>query len=114
MRERQITIIKKEPGKMPELVPLFNNTLEAMQEAVGGYIETVTIAKDAVIICDEEGLLKSKDENVKFLGNMWRGTILIAGRKKDEFASLKPKVSAAVMEWLTAAELEMRKGRDEE
>lgn len=47
MRERQITIIKKEPGKMPELVPLFENTLEAMQEAVGGYIETVTMAKDA-------------------------------------------------------------------
>lgn len=63
-----------------------------------------------MIICDEEGLLKGKDENVKFLGNMWRGTILIAGRKKDEFASLKPKVSAAFMDWLTNAERAMRKG----
>ena len=42
-KEKQILVIKKEPGKPAEIEPLFENTLEAFQEAVGGYIEAVTI-----------------------------------------------------------------------
>lgn len=47
-------IIYKAPGRSAEVrdVP---NTLEALQGLVGGYIETVTVATDAVIICNEEG-----------------------------------------------------------
>lgn len=37
--------------------------LHAMQAAVGGYIETVTLAEDAVMIVDEEGLLKALNQN---------------------------------------------------
>ena len=40
MKENQILVIIKEPGKDPVVEPLFDNTLEAFQEAVGGYIET--------------------------------------------------------------------------
>lgn len=49
-------VIYKAPGCQPEPRDI-PNTLEELQAAVGGYIETVTIASDVVIICNEEGRL---------------------------------------------------------
>lgn len=37
--------------------------LKAMQQAVGGHIESVTIAEDAALLVDEEGLLKTLNQN---------------------------------------------------
>lgn len=37
--------IIKEPGQRPRVTKI-ENSLSALQEAVGGYIETVTLAKD--------------------------------------------------------------------
>ena len=48
--------IRKKPGCTPEIIEV-ENTLKALQTEVGGYIETVTIASDAVVICNEEGAL---------------------------------------------------------
>ena len=49
------------------LIDIDNSTpddeLHALQAAVGGYIETVTLADDAVMIVDEEGLLKALNQN---------------------------------------------------
>ena len=49
------------------LIDIANSTpdveLHAMQTAIGGYIETVTLAEDAVMIVDEEGLLKCLNQN---------------------------------------------------
>ncbi len=39
------------------------NTLEALQEQVGGHIEAVTLATDACILCDEEGRIKGRPIN---------------------------------------------------
>ena len=49
--------IRKKPGCAPELIDI-DNTLKALQAEVDGYIETVTIASDAVVICNEEGRLR--------------------------------------------------------
>lgn len=49
-------IIYKAPG-LPAEIRDVPNTLEALQGLVGGYIETVTVATDAAIICNEEGRL---------------------------------------------------------
>ena len=46
--------IRKKPGCEPEIVEV-ENMLEALQQEVGGYIETVTVASDTAIICNEEG-----------------------------------------------------------
>lgn len=46
--------IRKKPGCEPEIVEV-ENTLEALQQEVGGYIETVTVASDTAIICNAEG-----------------------------------------------------------
>ena len=45
--------IRKKPGCAPEVIEV-ENTLEALQNEVGGYIETVTVASDTAIICNEE------------------------------------------------------------
>ena len=88
---KQISVLIKEPGKKPrrESIP---NTLEALQKVVGGYIETVTCASDAVIICNEEGRLKNLPYNCDFLGISFVGTIIFAGVDGEEFADLPDKV----------------------
>ena len=76
MKENQILVIIKEPGKAPRVEPLFDNDLKAFQKAVGGYIETVTLATDLVIICNEEGRLKELPYNrlaSMFYGEMYHG-----------------------------------------
>lgn len=49
------------------LIDIANGTpdeeLHALQTAIGGYIEAVTLAEDAVMIVDEEGLLKALNQN---------------------------------------------------
>lgn len=77
-------VIVKEPGRPPvdKDIP---NALKPLQAAVGGYIESFTIAEDLVILCDEEGWLKMKKPNCKILGNLFVGTILLVGAYWDEF-----------------------------
>lgn len=79
--------IRKKPGCEPEVIGI-DNTLAALQQEVGGYIETVTIASDAVIICNEEGRLCGLPYNCRFVGVDFVGTILVVGRNKDEFCDV--------------------------
>ena len=55
----KIRVLVVEPSKAPR-VETIENTLEAMQKVVGGYIEPVTPLihdDDAILICNEEGKL---------------------------------------------------------
>ena len=92
LKEKQILVIIKEPGEAPRVEPLFENSLEAFQEAVGGYIETVTVAIDLVIICNEEGRLKGLPYNCTAFGVDFVGAVVVAGVKGDEFASIPASV----------------------
>ena len=78
--------IRKKPGCEPELIDI-DNTLAALQQEVGGYIETVSIA-DVVIICNEEGRLCGLPYNCRFVGVDFVGTILVVGRDRDEFCDV--------------------------
>lgn len=89
MKEKQIVAIIKNPGEPPCVEPLFDNTLESFQHAVGGYIETVTFASDAVLIVNEEGRLRGLPYNCSFCGLDIIGPVVVVGTKGDEFASLK-------------------------
>ncbi len=89
MKENQILVVIKEAGLEPRVEPLFENTLEAFQEAVGGYIETFTLAPEIIVICNEEGKLKRLPYNVTINYEDFVGTIIVAGVKNDEFASLR-------------------------
>ena len=64
------------------------NTLKALQREVSGYIETVTIASDEVIICNEEGRILGLPDNCRVCGVDFVGTVLIVGTKGDEFCDV--------------------------
>lgn len=89
MKENQILIIIKEPGKAPEIEPLFENTLQAFQTAVGGPIETVTVDEHTVLICNEEGRLHQLPYNGIIAGIPFFGTVLAVGVRGDDLASVR-------------------------
>ncbi len=62
------------------------NELKALQEEVGGYIETLTLRHGAVMIVNEEGLLKNYplNDTASLAANcMIHGTALIFGYEDD-------------------------------
>ena len=91
--------IIKELGKKPRITEIENN-LTALQEAVGGYIETVTLAKDCCIICNEEGRLQGLPYNLTFGGISFVGTVLFVGVAGDEFCSLSERKINFLMQCL--------------
>ena len=100
MKENQILVVIKEPGKAPRVEPLFDNDLKAFQEAVGGYIETVTLATDLVFICNEEGRLRGLPFNCEVCGIGFVGTILAVSHKGEDFASIKAQHVPMVLKLL--------------
>lgn len=83
----KIRVISKRPGCPPRSVWV-SNTLENLQNAVGGYIETVTPAEDCCVICNEEGRLMGLPYNCTICGVSFVGDILLVGVKGEEFADL--------------------------
>lgn len=65
-----------------------SDSLEALQKIVGGYIGKVTVRKDVVMLCNEEGLLMKLPKNRSFFLSGIRGDCLICGVDGEEFASL--------------------------
>lgn len=82
---KKISVLIKDPGKLPRHVWV-SNRLENLQKIVGGPIETVTLADNCVIICNEEGRLIDLPYNCRFCGVDFVGTIILVGIKGDEFA----------------------------
>ena len=79
--------IRKKPGAQPEIIEV-DNTLAALQTEVGGYIETVTIASDAVVICNEEGRILGLPDNGRVCGVDVVGTVLVVGVNGPEFCDV--------------------------
>ena len=83
-------------GRTHEIIEI-ENTLEALQAAVGGYIETVRLrVGDAVMIVNEEGLLLGLPYNTLasgFAGRTIVGTAIIVGVNGEEFTDI-PNVIA--------------------
>ena len=66
------------------------NELSTLQEIVGGYIEVVRFGK-YVCICDEEGKLKGKHENMcsTLLHDILVGTLIFCEVSGDEFCGIE-------------------------
>ena len=73
--------IRKKPGCAPEIIEV-ENTLKALQQEVGGHIETVTIASDTVVICNEEGRILGLPDNGRVCG------VDFVGTKGEEFCDV--------------------------
>lgn len=65
-----------------------SNTLKNLQNIVDGYIETVTLASDLVIICNEEGRINDMPYNCEICGYQFFGDIIICGVDGEEFSDI--------------------------
>ena len=78
-----MNVIKILPGRDPEMADI-DNTLKALQQAVGGYIETVTLPRTGLVaIVNEEGHLLGLPVNGALnigplVGQLLVGTVLVA------------------------------------
>ena len=79
------------------------NELEALQEAVDGYIETVTLVQGrAVMIVNEEGLLRGMSPNpIASLaaGTQIVGPALVVGVDGEEFTDIPEDIKQRVMKF---------------
>lgn len=85
----------KEPKDEKFRTLVIPNQLKVLQQLVGGYIETVTIATDAVIICNKEGRIIGQEYNCNFCGIDLVGPILIVGTDGEEFTDCPMSVTMA-------------------
>lgn len=84
-------VIIKRPGEKAKYEEI-ENSLSELQRVVGGYVETVTLASDAVIICNEEGRIHNLDFNLNFCGLDLYGPVIFAGVKGDEFTDFPGEI----------------------
>ena len=80
-------VMSKEPGKGWKIAEI-ENTLEALQQGVGGKLEAVTLASDACVLCNEEGRLLGMPYNTNICGVSFVGPLLIVGIAGEDFAGL--------------------------
>lgn len=91
-----IKTIIKEPYRKAQVV-LIENEMEELQKIVGGYIETMTLPGDLVVICNKEGKLNGMHLNCSINGEALFGTIILASVDGEEFGSLPDTLPV----WLT-------------
>lgn len=78
-----------DPGHMREI----ENTLEAFQELVGGYIETFTFSTDTTLVINEEGRLLGLPVNMDFFGHRFFGPMIFVGYNDDgEFVNVQEEI----------------------
>ena len=76
------------PADRPPYITNITNSLSAMQSAVGGYIETVTVDK-YVLVCNEEGRIRGLPKNPS--APHYYGDLFIVSHEGDEFTGLEPE-----------------------
>lgn len=78
--KEKISVIFVEPNKYPKMIEI-EDTLEAMQEIVGGYIEEYMPFEDEVaIVCNEEGKVNGLSLNRAVYGKDKEILDIIAGK----------------------------------
>ena len=89
--------IYKAPGKDPQRVDI-GNDLKVMQQLVGGYIETLRISDNGILVMNEEGKLLGLEPNFYLgaIGDTIVGPVLVVGKNGDEFADLPEDEAAEI------------------
>lgn len=81
----KIKVVVKRPDEEYGHMTNISDTLKNLQNTVDGHIETVTIANDMVIICNEEGAINGMPYNCTLGGMKFFGTLIFCGIDGDEF-----------------------------
>ena len=102
MRKR-IRVVQKtvDGGWTVRMMP---NTLEALQAAVGGYIETVKLTTELTLVCNEEGIIQGLPFNGMVFNLPIYGDFLIVKTWRDEFTTLSMEEANAVIRILDKKE----------
>lgn len=89
--KNKITVLYKRVGREPEVVEI-ENTLQAMQSLVGGFIEVIPYDYYE-LVCNDEGKLQGLYPNVGFDYDIINGNFFIANDNYEtgDFASLTDK-----------------------
>ena len=84
----KIKVIIKRPDEKYGHVTHISARLENLQNTVGGYIETITVIKGVILICNEEGKLRDLEPNMWLNGDLIRGTIIICGQSGEDISDI--------------------------
>ena len=91
----RIKVIVKEPGEPVGHMTEIENTLEAMQKIVGGYIETVPVADGSdriILIVNEEGKYMLLEENfwaqIRGHWDLIVGPVIVCGDSGEDFVDV--------------------------
>ena len=115
MRER-LTVLCVKPGEKPKCIEI-ESGLDALQRAVGGYIEAVYPYEDPVaLIVNEEGklnglplnrALRDEDNNIY---DIVAGPFLVVGLGESNFTSLTPALMEKYKKLFQCPEAFMKRG----
>lgn len=86
----RIKVLIVEPIMDPNLKEI-ENTLESMQDIVGGLLQFIQIEDDVVIVCNEEGKSLNLEINKIIKDDVICGTFIILGQIEKECISLTDK-----------------------
>ena len=98
MEEQKIKVLALLPMELPKEIEL-DNTLEAMQNFVGGLIECITLSdtgSEVTLVCNDEGKLMGLPLNRALFdddGHVYdivSGNFLIVGLGEEDFTDLSP------------------------
>lgn len=92
----KIKVLYVEKGKEPKAIDI-DNSLEALQNIVGGYIEAVYFS-DCILLCKEERINKNLPFNTEICNDdrkpvgVIRGSFVLVGQNGSEFDSLSDEL----------------------
>ena len=92
-------VIFKEPGE-PAEVKYIENTLEALQGLVGGYIEHLAFNNGIGMIMNEEGKLKNMEPNFRYGYDMIVGPAIFVGESGEDLRDISEDEALKVLAFL--------------
>lgn len=98
-KETRITVVKANVGESPEIVEM-DNTLEAFQKGVGGWIQTLMLSDRVLAVINEEGKLEGLEGNFYIPNDVVVGNCIFCSADGEEFGSLTVEEQSQVIGFL--------------
>ena len=112
-------VIHLQADKLAKVVEV-EDDYKAMQKLVGGYMQTISLYDDGVLlVCNDEGKINGSplnraiyDETEKEMVEIIAGDCFICGVEGENFASLSPEMTVKYMEIFKYPEMFFRAGKE--